>query len=446
MEGRAGNLPATRATARSGDPVARGADQIREPAAWKNHDRRGLRALRDSAAKVYFSLIMHKAMRAAAELRERSFPATLEHLHVRNFRNFRELRLDLPDAGAMVIGPNGSGKTNLLEAIYYLEVFRSFRGARDADLVRFGEDVFRIEGRIRRAAETEELAAAFQRTGRRKKVERGGAEADRIADAIGAFGAVVFDLDDAGLVSGSPGRRRRFLDILLSLVVPGYVAELQRYRAVLSQRNEALRAGRDNVVDAWTEGLSAPGAKLMAARDGWARSRAEAFRRYHGEISGGPAASLDYETRLPPAQDGDGWEDRFRSALEASRARDLRRGFTTVGPHRDDLAIRAEVDDSGTERDLRSFGSGGQKRTAAIALRLTEADSLRDANGRDPVYLLDDVFAELDRERAERVFRLLDEGRSGQVFFTAPKPADLPFRDGALARWRIRGGTIVGDG
>ena len=149
---------------------------------------------------------------------------------------------------------------------------------------------------------------------------------------------------------------------------------------------------------------------------------------------------------LAPMKEGEDWGERFRSGLAANRVRDLRRGFTTVGPHRDDLVIRAEVDADGPERDLRSFGSGGQKRTAAIALRLTEADSLREANGRDPVYLLDDVFAELDRERAERVFRLLDQGRSGQVFFTAPKPADLPFRDGALARWRIRDGTIVGDG
>ena len=375
---------------------------------------------------------------------ERPGPASIDRLSIRDFRNLREVRLDLPEAGAMIIGPNGSGKTNLLEAIYYLEVFRSFRGARDADLVRFGADVFRIEGGIRDEAGGETLAAAFQKTGRRKKVERNGAEVDRITDAIGAFGAVVFDLDDAGLVSGSPGRRRRFLDILLSLVVPGYVAELQRYRAVLAQRNEALRAGRDSVVDAWTEGLIAPGAKLMAARDGWSRRRADAFRGYHEQISGGPGASLGYESALSATEDPEDWAGRFRSGLEASRARDFRRGFTTVGPHRDDLAIRAEVDDDGPERDLRSFGSGGQKRTAAIALRLTEADSLREANGRDPVYLLDDVFAELDRERAERVFRLLDEGRSGQVFFTAPKPADLPFREGALARWRIRNGTVVG--
>jgi len=123
----------------------------------------------------------------------------------------------------------------------------------------------------------------------------------------------------------------------------------------------------------------------------------------------------------------------------------MRRGFTTVGPHRDDLVIRAEVESGGLERDLRAYGSGGQKRTAAIALRLVEADSLRDARGREPVYLLDDVFAELDRDRAERVFRLLEDGRSGQVFLTSPKPADMPLRAGGLSRWRLLDGVLVED-
>lgn len=371
------------------------------------------------------------------------------------------MRCEFPEAGAMVIGPNGAGKTNLLEAIYYLEIFRSFRGAPDRDLVHFGEDVFRIEAGLSDGSEHSEMAAAFQRTGRRKKVELDGHEAIRIADALGVFGAVVFDLEDVDLVSGSPGRRRRFLDIALSLAVPGYLADLQRYRAVLGQRNEALRAGRDGVVDAWTEGLVLPGARLMAARSDWIRGRSEGFRRYHAVISGGPGASLAYEPGLPAAggdpsvssddsttsrsKPPERWEARIRSGLAASRERDIRRGFTTVGPHRDDLAIRAEVEAVGPERDLRAFGSGGQKRTAAIALRLVEADSLRDARGREPVYLLDDVFAELDRDRAERVFRLLEDGRTGQVFLTSPKPADMPFRNGGLARWSLREGVLVAD-
>jgi DNA replication and repair protein RecF len=119
---------------------------------------------------------------------------------------------------------------------------------------------------------------------------------------------------------------------------------------------------------------------------------------------------------------------------------------TQVGPHPDDLVIRAVVDDDPSLRDLRSYGSGGQRRTAAVALRLVEADTMRDRSGEDPIYLLDDVFAELDAERSLRVLRLLEEGRSGQVLLTAPKPVDLPLRGGSLARWSIADGKIRAEG
>lgn len=410
---------------------------------------------------------MPSSASAPIEAAGRAPSASLERLTARNYRNFGELRLELPEAGAMIIGPNGSGKTNLLEAIYYLEIFRSFRGARDSELVRFGEDVFRIEGAVREGEATEELAAAYQKTGRRKKVEVDGGEADRIADALGALGAVVLSLEDADLVCGSPGRRRRFLDILLSLVAPGYLASLQRYRAVLAQRNEALRQGTRDLIDVWTEGLIEPGARVMAEREAWIASVASAFETYHRDIAGGWSGTLSYEAALGGRQDPvasdrgesvaesavsygldrtEHWGERLREAMAENADRDARRGSTQAGPQRDDLVIRAVVEESGEERDLRTYGSGGQQRSAAIALRLVEADTLREKLGRDPIYLLDDVFAELDRDRAERVVRLLDEGRSGQVLMTAPKPADIELRGGGLARWRIREGVVFTDG
>jgi DNA replication and repair protein RecF len=379
-------------------------------------------------------------------------PATLERLRIRNFRNFADLRVELPPEGVMLVGPNGAGKTNFLEAIYYLELFRSFRGARDADLVRFGEDVFRVEADLRGSDGPTRVAAAWARAGRRKKVELDGREPERLADALGAVSAVAFQLDDAELVWGSPGRRRRFLDILLSLAEPGYLAALQRYRSALGQRNEALRRGARDVVEAWTEGLVGPGARVMSARAAWTAARSPDFGRYHAEIAGGAPGTLAHEPGLgagreaPGTGDAPAWEAAFRAALAETEERDARRGVTTTGPQRDDLVIRAAVDDGAEERDLRTYGSGGQQRTAALALRLTEADTLRAARGREPVYLLDDVFAELDRERAGRLLRLLDEGRTGQVLLTAPKPADVPLRGGGLGRWRIRDGAVLADG
>jgi DNA replication and repair protein RecF len=395
-------------------------------------------------------------------------PASLERLVARDYRNFGELQLELPEAGAMIVGPNGSGKSNLLEAIYYLEIFRSFRGARDAELVRFGEDVFRIEGTLRSGTDTRELAAAYQRSRGRKKVEVDGGEAERVGDALGILGAVVLSLEDGELVCGSPGRRRRFLDILLSLVRPGYLAALQRYRAVLAQRNASLRRGADAVTAVWTDGLLEPGARIICEREAWIASRTEAFGAYQAEIAGGASGSLTYESALGPRSEStddtardrvaepeaaygvperlDTWVERLRQAMGENEERDRRRGSTQAGPHRDDLVIRAAVDGGDQERDLRMFGSGGQQRTAAIALRLVEADTLRERLGRDPIYLLDDVFAELDRDRASRVLHLLDEGRSGQILLAAPKPADIPLRGGGLASWRIRDGVVLSDG
>lgn len=374
-------------------------------------------------------------------------------LRFRQFRNFPELRLSFPEAGIAVIGDNGSGKSNLLEGLYYLEILRSFRGAPDEQLVRFGAEVFHIRARFDdpRGGPGVEIAAGFEARGRRKRVEADGVEQERLADAVGRVGMVIFSPTDVALVAGSPAERRRYLDIVLSLNSPGYLDALQRYRQVLRQRNQALRDGTSAPqLAAWSEGLVEWGARVVAARAGWIARRAASYARYHADIGDGTPGRLTYAPAVPlPAADDGGDEgapapaavvDSFRAELERLERRELERGMSLTGPHRDDFVCEAVRPDGPV--DLRQFGSGGQQRTAAVALRLVEAETIREHRGREPLVLLDDIMAELDPGRSRRLLELMEAEERGQVILTAPKPSDVEVRGGALAQWSISEGRV----
>ena len=370
----------------------------------------------------------------------------LSTLAIRHFRNLGVQNLELPPEGVAIVGDNAQGKSNLLEAIYYLETFRSFRGSRDDQLVAFDEDVFRVVGSLvddGQAGEGVEVAAAFERKGKRKKVTVDGAEPERMGDALGKLAAVIFSPADVELVSGGPGERRRFLDILLSLSEPGYLKALQDFKKILIRRNAALKDDQPGeVVRAWDQGLVGTGAEVTYARRSWIEGRSDAFRDYYATVSGARGARIGYRSSvvLEGAATKDDVVGAFKEALAASSERERRQGTTVVGPHRDEMRIRLE--DGEGDLDLRDFGSGGQRRTAALALRLVEARTIREVRGQEPIILLDDVFAELDGGRSERLLHLIEKEEVGQVLLTAPKESDVRIRRDALERWRISAGVV----
>ncbi len=371
----------------------------------------------------------------------------LTRLTVRHFRNLGVQDLELPPEGVAIIGDNAQGKSNLLEAIYYLETFRSFRGSRDDQLVAFGEGVFRVVGAL--TADTDkgspvEIAAAYEHRGRRKKVTVDRAEPERLSDALGRLGAVVFSPADVELVSGGPAERRRFLDIVLSLSEPTYLRALQDFRKILARRNASLKDEQPGaVVGSWDQGLVRSGATVIKARRDWVEERGGAFGEYYAVVADGPAARMTYRSSAGLAEartEGD-IALAYRDALMESAERERRVGATVVGPHRDELRLRLE-EEEGDDLDLRDYGSGGERRTAALALRLVEARTIREVRGHEPIILLDDIFAELDGGRSERVLELLECEEVGQVVLTAPKESDVRIRRDALPRWHVRGGSI----
>ena len=367
----------------------------------------------------------------------------LTRLSTRGFRNLSRIDLRPPPAGVVIVGENGHGKTNLLEAAYYFMLLRSSRGARDADMVQFGRDGFFISAELEGGG-AREVSVGFEKQGKRKRVRMDGAEVPRMSSALGSLPSVMVSPRDVSLVSGPPSERRRFLDVVLAVTSRRYLHALQHYRGALARRNAAIRAvqrssgsGGEEKAAVWEPALAEHGAVLWQERAEWVRTHRARYASLCTAIGERGASGMRLVSNTPAVLDAADRREALASAFAARRAHDLRRGLTSVGPHRDDLALALD------DRDLRLFGSAGQQRTASIALRLLEAETLRARIGAPPLMLLDDPFAELDARRAERILGLLDESGLGQVLLAVPRVADIPAEFTRLERVGILDGELA---
>ena len=376
--------------------------------------------------------------------------ARLDALTVTDFRNIATAELTFGARGIVILGENGQGKSNLIEAIGYLRLLRSLRGARDKDLIRFGQSAFHLGAALGQGA-ARRASVGVDRQGR-KKVTLDGGEPEKLTDALDTLPSVAFAPRDVDLVAGAPAERRRYLDITLALTSPSYLNALRLYRAALARRNAALRdamkggrgfaggsgsaggRGSAGAVAAWEPALAEQGAVLITQRREWIATRGPEYADRCAAVGEGGSSGIAYAS---PFAETVSPRDALREALERQRDHDIRRCLTHAGPHRDDLALTLDG------RDLRMVGSAGQQRCAAIVLRLLEAATHRDATGVMPVLLLDDPFAELDRRRTARILELLGSVGHGQCIVAVPKEDEIPERFTRLERWRVSDGAFT---
>ena len=339
----------------------------------------------------------------------------ISRLHLEQFRNIESLSVFPCETVNIFYGDNAQGKTNLLEAIWLLSGAKSFRGAKDADLIRFGES--------RALIESDFFCAGRQQTSKiqlegKKTAWLNDIRQDSITAFAGIFTTVVFSPSHLGLVKDGPAGRRKFLDTSICQITPRYIGMIGQYQRILLQRNTLLKdisyaSALLDTLDIWDEKLSALGGVIIRMRMEYTRRlQKEAEDIYKGISMERESFSLDYRPFELPVQEGQTQREISSLLLEKmmqNRSEDLRSGSTGIGPHRDDLEI------SINGRSVRSFGSQGQQRSSVLALKLAESRCIGDILGERPVILLDDVMSELDQNRREY---LLNHLTGSQIFIT----------------------------
>lgn len=362
----------------------------------------------------------------------------LKQIKICNFKNIDEARLEFSPKVNGLLGNNGVGKSNLLDAIYYLSFCKSFSGMTDSMLLRRGEDFMMVQGSYVRRGLDEEVSIGLNK-GRRKSLRRQGKEYQRLSAHIGAFPLVMSSPEDIELIRGASDCRRRLMDMVISQSDHIYLDELIRYGRSLEQRNKLLRDGvaDRNLYMAVEIAMDRAATYIHSARAKWVERLTSIFQTYYEAVAGsGEKVSLTYDSSLnsPGAN--------MTVLLDGARRRDELLRHTSVGPHRDDIEMLIDG------MPMRRAASQGQCKTYSIALRLAQYDFLRSTlEGMKPLLLLDDIFDKLDASRVERIMEVVTRPEFGQIFVTDTNRTHLDeimsHTAGDYALWHVSDGTFT---
>ena len=395
----------------------------------------------------------------------------LTHLSLTNFRSFARLDLDIPRRAVLLVGGNAQGKTSVLEAIYFLAAFTSFQTHVDRQLVNFLE--MKKELAVGRLVAEYTRGPTAHRLEVRLVLEAVGANGQRLrkealldgvkrpaSELIGHFNAVAFVPQMVQIIEGGPEERRRYLNLALAQAVHGYAGQLNEYNQALTQRNALLkqlgeRGGDASQLDFWDESLTRSGAGIVLARISALQEIEKLAARIHRDLTHGaevlrlhyqpaydplPRPAGQMQLKMTTAVDRSGIPEQdlqagFLKALQGARAEEIRRGVTTLGPHRDELRFLANG------IDLGDYGSRGQVRTTLLALKLGEVEWMKSRSGQWPVLLLDEVMAELDTRRRADLLTYVENAEQALLTTTDLKLFDPAFVDKAET-WEVHSGKI----
>lgn len=344
---------------------------------------------------------------------------------VKNYRNITEASFEPGNLLTVICGKNGQGKTNLLESIWLLSGAKSFRGTKDADLIKKGEGFSEITSVTSDESGEHSFriaigSAAMEKKGRFAKLD--GVDMGRAANLAGNFYAVVFAPGHLSLVKGSPEERRKFIDAALCQLYPGYISLWRRYARAVEQKNALLKdarrfGGLTELLDSFDEELAVSGSSLIAYRKEYLLGLFPDAEKNYASISDqSESCTFSYQ----PTAEG---KDALLEVIKASRPTDIKAGFCTTGPHREDISVFV----GGT--DARVFASQGQQRSVVLSMKLAEASRIEAVTGHSPVILLDDVLSELDGARQDYLLGRI-EGR--QVFITSCDAALFSHTEGSV--------------
>ncbi len=368
-------------------------------------------------------------------------------IEVRNFRNIEHASVSFSPGVNLLIGDNAQGKTNLIEAVALMALGKSFRGVKDTDLIRFGENQATLSLDYRDAVRDMRLDAHLY-TGRRRRMEQNGLPVAKLSELIGGLRVVLFCPEHLSLIKSGPELRRSFLDVAISQIRPMYLTALQRYGRILKERNrllkdasesEGARRIMEDTIDVWSEQLAHEGAVIARYRAEYIGKIQQAACDVFSDMTGGnESPSFIYDGSAHMAYPDDyldvsATERSLLTLLTTSHAREIGAGYTLWGPHRDDIAINL----NGV--CARNFASQGQQRSLALAMKLAESEICRESCGEHPVLLFDDVLSELDSTRRDY---LTGRIRDKQVILTScePKTADR-YRDANVVL--VKAGTFL---